>query len=173
MRHVTRIISVYDERHCCVPPLHSEKAGIPVEKARFLPWNPGLFPLPGNCPAAVQALGTIKFARRTSLVRRDGPRGLAPWFGGEPPMTACDGRFSGGETRRNEESPLCGVVKIEPAGRGEEPPEGAEPEAAEAPGSRGRQRKPLARLMTARTYRYTADNTCPAGQSRRRGRRAR
>ena len=30
-------------------------------------------------------------------------------------MTACGGNLIGGEIRRNEQSPLCGVATIEPA----------------------------------------------------------
>ena len=33
----------------------------------------------------------------------------------EPPMTACGGNFIGGEIRRNEQCPLCGLATIEPA----------------------------------------------------------
>ena len=35
----------------------------------------------------------------------------------EPPMTACGGNFIGGEIRRNEQCPLCGLATIEPAER--------------------------------------------------------
>ena len=35
----------------------------------------------------------------------------------EPPMTACGGNSIGGEIRRNEQCPLCGLATIEPAER--------------------------------------------------------
>ena len=35
----------------------------------------------------------------------------------EPPMTASGGNFIGGEIRRNEQCPLCGLATIEPAER--------------------------------------------------------
>ena len=39
----------------------------------------------------------------------------------EPPMTACGGNFIGGEIRRNEQCPLCGLATIEPAERRRHP----------------------------------------------------
>ena len=39
----------------------------------------------------------------------------------EPPMTACGGNFIGGEIRRNEQCPLCGLATIEPAERSRPP----------------------------------------------------
>ena len=39
----------------------------------------------------------------------------------EPPMTASGGNLIGGEIRRNEQCPLCGLATIEPAERAANP----------------------------------------------------
>ena len=46
-----------------------------------------------------------------------------PCRGDEPLMTACGGNFIGGEVRRNEQCPLCGLATIEPAELGPRRPQ--------------------------------------------------
>ena len=58
----------------------------------------------------------------------------------EPPMTACGGNFIGGEIRRNEQCPLCGLATIEPAERAAIPDAKHPGKARENP--RGKARSP-------------------------------